>query len=151
MRKYILRKSYIKNNVTWYTKTYNKIFLLPVFSALTACWKQCTTEEPNKHMVDDVDEGIYEELDERQMMDQHTVPVVSANGNPVLSEIRYIVPSSSCTRNVQSLEKQRNVQSLNTSLQNVLSQQNGINSDLMQLVDRLQFSDKVKPFQVRHE
>ena len=102
-------------------------------------------------MVDDVDEGIYEELDERQMMDQHTVPVVSANGNPVLSEIRYIVPSSSCTRNVQSLEKQRNVQSLNTSLQNVLSQQNGINSDLMQLVDRLQFSDKVKPFQVLHD
>ena len=124
---------------------------MPVISALTACWKQCTTEEPNNHMVDDVDEGIYEELDERQMMDQHAVPVVSANGNPVLSEIRYMVPSSSCTQNAQSLEKQRNVQSLNTSLQNVLSQQNGINSDLMQLVDRLQFSDKVKPFQVRHE
>ena len=122
---------------------------MPVISALTACWKQCATAEPNNHIVDDVDAGIYEELDERQMMDQHAVPVVSANGNPVLSEIRYMIPSS-CTQNIQSLEKQRNVQGLNTSLQNVLTQQNGINSDLMQLVDRLQFSDKVKPFQVRH-
>ena len=70
-------------------------------------------------MVDDVDEGIYEELDELQMMNQQAAPVL------------------------------RHVQGLNTSVQNVLVQQNGINSDLMQLVNRLQFSDKVKPFRVR--
>ena len=121
--------------------------LLPFISALAVCWKRCTTEEPNTRM-DDVDEGIYDELDELQMMNQQSVPVPSANGNPVLSEIRYMGPPSSCARNVQNFEKQRNVPSLNMSPQNVLAQQNGINSDLMQLVNRLQFSDKVKPFQV---
>ena len=101
------------------------IIIISSSLGLADCWKQCITEDPVKP-TDDVDEGIYDDLDELHMYS----PLESAPNNKFAD------------RSAERKHSRCDDSSPSTS-------KCGISSDLVQLVKRIQLSNKVRPFQVR--